>query len=92
MSQHCREAGLFPSGTSYSVTGLSGAVGKEAYNLPIFRVNQAPEVAGAFMACCLGDSVLEKAKMKIQGLPLPNPQPSPRDSAGSLDPAETREK
>lgn len=76
-------------------------MGKESYNLPIFHVNQAPEVAVAFVACCLGDLILEKGRMKIQALPLillppspsQNPQPSfPRASAGSLNTAETQEK
>lgn len=56
---------------------MSSTVGKEGYNLPIFHVNQAPEVAVAFVACCLGDLILEKGRMKIQALPLTSRPPSP---------------
>lgn len=49
---------------------MSSTVGKEGYNLPIFYVNQAPEVAVAFVVCCLGDLILEKGRMKIQALSL----------------------
>lgn len=45
---------------------VRGTVGKEGYNLLILHVNQVPEVAVAFVACCLGDLVFKKEKMKIQ--------------------------
>lgn len=63
-------------------------MGKEGYNLPIFHVSQAPEVAGML------SGRFDIRKWKDENPPwAQNPLPSlRRASAGNLDTAEAQEK